>query len=67
ESSYDDDWQISANEGDLVFLKMVTYGYGEHISWANLETMKTALEAWCKDICERFHCKYEIRVSANYW
>lgn len=67
ESDYDEDHQIAAKEGDLVFFDLVTGGYGKVISWHDLDTKKTALEEWAKDICARFNCKYEIRVSANYW
>jgi len=65
--SYNDELQIEAKEGDLVFYSLVTYGYGEFITWADLQAKKDALEEWCKGICERHHCTYEIRVSANYW
>ena len=67
ESSYNESWQISAKEGDLVFFAFVTYGYGEPITWAKLEKQKNELEAWAKGICERHQCSYEISVAANYW
>lgn len=67
ESTYDDSYQISAKEGDLVFFDLVTYGYGEAIAWDKLEEQKRVLDAWAYAICERHHCSYEIRVSANYW
>ena len=67
ESDYEDDYQISCREGDLVFFDLVTYGYGEVISWANLEAQKNALEEWAKGICERHKCSYRIEVTANYW
>ena len=67
ESDYNEGWQISAQEGDLLFFDLVTYGYGEFLSWNELEEKKKALEEWCKGICERHRCSYQIRVSANYW
>lgn len=67
EGSYDDGWQIEAKEGDLIFFEMVTYGYGEFLTWADLERRKTILDEWCRGICERHKCAYEIRVSANHW
>jgi len=67
EDSYDEDNQISAEEGDLVFHYLVTYGYGEFISWSDLEHKKTLLETWAGAVSEKHHCSYEIRVSANYW
>jgi hypothetical protein len=67
ESDYDDSMQVSAKEGDIVALDMVTYGYGETISWAKLEAQKTDLEQWAKGVCERHKCSYEIFVTANYW
>jgi hypothetical protein len=67
ESDYDDGYQIGAKEGDLVFFDLVTYGYGETITWETLQSQKDQLEAWAKDIGERFKCSYEICVSANYW
>ncbi len=67
EADYDNGWQIASKEGDLLFFDLVTYGYGVAIKWAALESQKLALEEWAKGICERHHCTYEIRVSANYW
>ena len=67
ESDYDESWQISAKEGDLIFFDLVTYGYGDTIKWSDLETQKNELEAWAKEICEKFSCSYEIIITANYW
>lgn len=67
ESDYYDGFQISANEGDIVLLDMVTYGYGDTIEWGILEKQKLELEQWAKDICEKFNCSYKIFVTANYW
>lgn len=67
ESDYDDGWQIAANEGDLVFFDLVTYGYGDVIKWNDLETKRQSLEKWAIDVCEKYHCSYSIQVTANYW
>lgn len=67
EGGYDKNWQISSREGDLIFFDLVTYGYGEQISWDDLQNQKDALEAWAKGICERHACAYKISVTANYW
>jgi len=65
ESDYNECYQVAADEGDLVFFDMITYGCGEWVSWDKLEAHKIALEEWAADICERYHCSCEIRVTAN--
>lgn len=67
EDSYDQGWQISAKEADLVFFKLVTYGYGEVITWLELERLKTALEAWANKTAAKHQCDVRIDVTANYW
>ena len=67
ESDYDEGWQLSAKEGDLLIFDLVTYGYGDSIGWQALQEQKQQLEEWSKGICERHHCKADIRVTANYW
>lgn len=67
ESDYEDGWQIAGKEGDIIIFDLVTYGYGEAVTWEKLEAQKNALEEWGRGICERHHCTYEIRVGANYW
>jgi hypothetical protein len=67
ESYYNEDIQISAKEGDIVVYDLITYGYGEAISWDNLISVKEKLEAWMNDTCKKHNCTGEIRVSANYW
>lgn len=67
ESDYNDSWQISGKEGDLLFFDLVTYGYGEQIKWEKLEAQKRELEEWAKSICDNHHCTYQISVAANYW
>ncbi len=67
EGDYLEDFQISANEGDIVIFDLVTYGYGEKISWDKIETQKKDLEKWACDICKKYHCKQRIFITANYW
>jgi hypothetical protein len=67
ESDYSESWQIKSKEGDLVFFDYVTYGYGDAIGWDKLDEQKRVLESWAILMCERYHCSYEIRVTANYW
>ncbi len=67
EDSYDESWQISAEEGDLVFFDLVTYGYGDVIEWNKLAAQQKALEEWAIKVCEKHHAEYKIYVGANYW
>jgi len=67
ESDYDEGYQISADEGDIVIHSFLTYGYGEAIDWENLVEKKTALEQWAIKMCKLYQCSYKIQVTANYW
>ncbi len=67
ESDYDDSYQISAKEGDIVLHNLVTYGYGETITWLILTDKARELDEWCVAACAKHHCKHEIKVGANYW
>ena len=67
ESTYDEDKQIAADEGDIVMWDLVTYGYGERVTWDKLAAQKAALEAWTAGVCERHKCTASFYVSANYW
>ena len=67
ESDYEEGYQISADEGDILVFDLVTYGYGEKISWEKLAAHKEELEEWAKQMCEKFSCSYTIWVTANYW
>ncbi len=67
EEDYDNGYQISAKEGDIIFFDMITYGYGETILWDALEKKKKALELWAKNICKQHNCSFEISIGANYW
>ena len=65
---YNTETQITATPGTIILYDLVTYGYGEIISWDKLEAQKVALEAWAKEACEKYRCgKYRIFVTANYW
>lgn len=67
EEDYEEDLQIQGGEGNIVAYDMVTYGYGEVVTWAELNELRESLEEWAKNACERYSCKYEIKVTANYW
>jgi len=67
EDDYEEDFQISAPPGSIVFWDLVTYGYGEVVHWRDLDKQKKALEKWAKNICKQHHCSYDIFISANYW
>jgi len=67
EEDYLEDFQISAKKGDIVVFDMVTYGYGEVMEWEKLEALKSSLEAWAKEVCEKYNCKHKIFITANYW
>lgn len=67
ESDYNEDWQIAANEGDLIFFRLITYGYGEKVKWEDLEKEKIQLSQWAYDISNKYQCKFEIYITANYW
>jgi hypothetical protein len=67
EDAYDEETQITAKEGDLVFWDLVTYGYGDRISWGALASQQANLEAWAQSVCQKHACDYEIFVGANYW
>jgi len=67
EGDYDEGYQIASKEGDIVLHQHITYGYGESVTWDELQKAKEELEEWAKGICERHACDYQIRISANYW
>ena len=67
EDDYNESDQIGAPEGSLVFFDLITYGYGESLTWENLETRKDKLEQWAQRTAKEHDCSYEIRISANYW
>lgn len=67
ESEYDENIQLSLPKGSIYIIDLATYGYGEKLTWKELETKKSEFEKWGKDVCEKHHCSMEIFVSANYW
>ena len=67
ESDYDEGFQISANEGDLVFFDMVTYGFGKCITWVALDEQRYELEKWARAVCREHKATYVINIAANYW
>ena len=67
EEDYEENFQISAMAGDLVFLRMVTYGFGERVEWNKLADEERILRAWAVEVCWGFNCSYKIFVTANYW
>lgn len=68
EEGYDEDWQLSADPGSILFFDLVTYGYGDTIDWDKLEAQKMSLEAWAKEALVKYNCsQYKIFVTANYW
>jgi len=67
ESDYEDGYQISADEGQIVMHMYVTYGYGETISAEKLLRKIEALREWAESAKNSHKFSYEIRVGANYW
>lgn len=65
---YSEDYQIKAKEGQVVIFDMVTYGFGQVLTWNEMLEQKQELEAWAEANKEKFRfTKWEIRVGANYW
>jgi hypothetical protein len=67
EDEYNEGYQLSGKEGDIILFDFLTYGYGDSIGWDRVESQKAELEAWAEAVCEKHHCTYAIRISANYW
>ncbi len=68
ESDYEEGWQLQTTEGNLYFFRMVTYGYGEVVGWAELDAEKQELDAWASTVAEKYHLSnHSIFVTANYW
>lgn len=67
EEDYDEGSQIKAKEGDIVLYDLVTYGYGEVISWEDLDKLKCELDEWAKQASLKYNFSYKVFVSANYW
>lgn len=67
ESDYDEGDQIGAPEGSIIVFRLVTYGYGESLSWQELDTMRAPLDAWATEAGTKHGFKHEIRIGANHW
>lgn len=68
EADYDEGFQLSAPEGSIVLMDMVTYGRGQTINIERLVALSDALRVWAGPVCEEFKCSItDIRVGANYW
>lgn len=65
EDSYDSSWQISGEEGDLIIFDLVTYGYGEEISWSDLQKRVDDIKLWAMQPSRNL--EVQISISANYW
>lgn len=63
EDDYDESWQISGEEGDLIIFDLLTYGYGEEISWVQLQSIVQELDQWARD----HSLDFTLSVTANYW
>ncbi len=67
EGDYNDGYQITAAEGDIIVFDFLTYGYGERIEWSKLIERQAELSKWAEGICERHKCSAKFYVTANYW
>lgn len=67
EEDYDQDMQISGEEGQIVLHDFLTYGYGERLSLDALNMAIEELQHWAMQASKRHHCAYEISIGANYW
>lgn len=67
EDTWEENNQLSLPEGTIYVMDLVTYGYGDKVTWDKLVTQKAALDEWAKGICERHCCTAEVFVGANYW
>ena len=67
ESDYDRAYQLRTKKGCIYALSMVTYGYGQTISWEEIATKKNNLEAWSVRTARIHNCEHTIGITANYW
>lgn len=68
DGDYDEGWQVSGAEGEIVLMSMVTYGYGERISWDDLRTRANALATWAEENMDRYKlASAKVSIGANYW
>lgn len=63
EDDYNESWQISGQEGDLIIFNLVTYGYGEEIDWDKLQIIVSEIDQWAG----KNSLVYRLSVTANYW
>jgi hypothetical protein len=52
--------------GDLVFFDFIVDGHGNSITLDDLNAQIKSIESWCIDVCNRYPCIYEIKVTACY-
>ncbi len=67
DGDYDEGMQVSAPSGSTVFVGMVTYGYGDTMTWEEFVALRDALYARLTDIAAKVQASVEIRISANHW
>jgi hypothetical protein len=67
ESDYDEGYQISADEGQIVLHEYLTYGYGETVAVDDMLARIAAVKAWAEEAKGPHGFTYEIRIGVNYW
>lgn len=67
ESDYDESYQISAAEGNIVLHTFLTYGYGEKVPLHELNTVIEEMQQWAALAGARHDCTFELHITANYW
>ena len=67
ESDYEEGYQISAKEGQIVIHGYLTYEYGETVKWVELEAQKKQLMDLLDPMTKDLEFTYEIVIGANYW
>jgi hypothetical protein len=67
EDTFCNNYSLALPVGTIYLFDYVTYGYGEKITFVELFKQKESLAGWAMDVCEKFHCTFEIFVSANKW
>lgn len=66
-SDYDEGYQISADEGQIVLHEYLTYGYGETVDFETVCKRAAELKEWAESAKEKHKFSYVIRIGANYW
>lgn len=67
ESDYEEGYQISADEGQIVLHIYLTYDYGETVTLDEIQAYVDPLRAWAEEAKGPHGFTYEIRIGANYW